>query len=614
MNSIVCGRLDDNINISAILGEPQRRRIFSEGFNRLKQPSYYPIATDGKVVLDKSGFTGVDSFFSSFKAGVQKTLIVLTIKERALLIEQEAFFDLRVRVLEVDYPFVEVRCFKALHANYEVLQKWLKKIETMDICGGSFAKDQTVRNLHLIARKLRFKNNFDQNFFFAAGEAYQEVFKFKEERLDRVVVAFDFNSMYADCMLGKFCKPDSVEHVKFEGAKKDVDNLDEGIYRVTLHGGIPCYFLEKHPFTYKKLGKSYRFNLFPDESVEIWLFREEVEYYGKFFSKVEIHEGFVSSKTVRHPLARIAQAHYRARRLAKERGDAVLERRYKLALQLMHSATNRRIFKEKHFGSLADAYLFLSCEFKLNLKNLQFGSISRFLISNKYFSISRKCGVLVVKYMDLRSDSLLFVFSSKILAMARLKLMKVIERFVGEGAEICYANVDSLHISIPKAELSEFLSRSSDLISSDMGFLKIQAIAEQGYWFDVGRYWLTSNEKVVMFKNVGFNSLGATSAFTTTKKIRRFSKTETFAYLSSYRVDIGNCFSWKKRVSAIKYVDSIDYERYAFSEIATPESAQRTEAEEIIKSKREKLELLRSIIHRYENQPNVCASGNTDIG
>ena len=547
--------------------------------------------------MHAGGVSDATKFLNEFSRGSGARLIVLTNKERLLLLEKLALSDLAVRVFEIDYPIMtDVRYGRSLSANFDLLRKLLKKIAILDIRGGSFAQDQTTRHLHTIARKLRFKNTLDQNFFFAYKEGYQEVFKLIEERPDRAVIAFDFNSMYASCMKVKFCDPKFVKYVSFSDHPVSPCDLEEGVYRVTLHRAKPGFFLEKHPFIFKCLGRAHRFKLAQDDSIEILLFKDEIEYYGKFFHELEVHEGFSSATTVAHPLLSTAQALYKRRYQSKLRGDAVLENYCKLSLQLMHSATNKRLFKKKSFDCLNDALAFISTKFHLSFDGVGPSDVSSFLDKCEYFSVERHGHQVVLRYLDIRSDCLLFSLSAKIVATAKLKLMKTMERFLSDGAaEICYANVDSLHVSVAKSDVDGFLNRHKDLISPKLGMLKVQTIADCGYWFDVGRYWLKTNGSVVLFRNIGFNHKGAKSEFVTKRRKYVVHNTDAFVQVSSYLVSVSSCFSWSKRIRTRGDLCSMDYERYEYSEVATPESAHRTEANEILKSKKLKIDLFRQI-------------------
>ena len=122
-------------------------------------------------------------------------------------------FDLDIKVFENLYPiFDNIKFSSDPKINYEKLIELMDIIKKFQLSGNSLAHNLSTKYLYKIERKLRFKNTLDTCFAFAYKGGYQEVFKLKEERIDRVVISMDFNSMFPYCMLGKFLEPKSVEY------------------------------------------------------------------------------------------------------------------------------------------------------------------------------------------------------------------------------------------------------------------------------------------------------------------------------------------------------------------------------------------------------------------
>ena len=97
---------------------------------------------------------------------------------------------------------------------------------------------------------------------------------------------------------------------------------------------------------------------------------------------------------------------------------------------------------------------------------------------------------------------------SLVIARARIKMMETISLFSGfEDLEVCYANVDSLHVSVPRERYPKFQQFlcEKNLLGENLGQLKIENTASYGIWFFPGRYWLY-DEKVVQYKNINLNS------------------------------------------------------------------------------------------------------------
>lgn len=597
---IVCGKFDNHISFNTPETEnlSKARRIAADNPNKIKKTNYTPISTNGSKVLHQGAIFEIEDFLDALPDNDGGQLIVLTLKEYLLILDKISLRNVSVSIFEINYPlFTNIKYNTSLRANIALLNKLLKKVEHLKMKGSTFSRDQTLHHLHSIARKLRFKNGFDHFFFFAYKEGYQEVFKLKEERADKVIIAFDFNSMFADCMKGDFCEPRSICHRTFTDHSIDPAQLDEGIYRVVLKGAKESFFLDHHPFLYKRLGKSYHFRLNHGDSVEAVLYKNEINYYKSFFQEVDVKEGFCSNRTLTHPLLDNALSLYTRRRYFKSRGDEVMQNYCKMSMQLMHSSTNQKVFKTKYFNSLHAVLSFLSSEFQLNFnEEINTAEIRNFFKKSKYFNLDKdKRGIRLV-YLDIKADSLLFSVSAKIIANARIKLLETIERFLGHNSvEICYSNIDSIHISIDKSEVDRFLTLHKDLISDDLGKLKIQAIADQGYWFDVGRYWLKKNGKVVLFKNKNFNYKGAKNEFISKRKVYSLTKSEAFSHLDFFFANLENSFSYSKRVKPSSTEQSLAFERYTFAEVKSIETANFTEANELMKSKKLKVSLFRHI-------------------
>ena len=94
------------------------------------------------------------------------------------------------------------------------------------------------------------------------------------------------------------------------------------------------------------------------------------------------------------------------------------------------------------------------------------------------------------------------MLGQRIVAKGRIHLLELMERVLSSGTDIqiCYVNIDSIHVSIPKNQLDEVMKNLNAEASSAMGAFKIEAITPHGLWLEPGRYWLYSN-KVEKFKN-----------------------------------------------------------------------------------------------------------------
>ncbi len=595
---IVCGKFDSNINILAVKSSNKNIRIGSINPNTLKYKEYIPISTDGKVILYDNNTYGVRCFFEHTNKSVLNKLIILTIKERNLILEELVDFDINIKIFEVIYPiFNDIKYISNISKNYKKLTELLKEIISLDLKGNSISHGISTEHLFKIERKLRLKNKLDYFFAFAYRGGYQEVFKLKEERKDRVVIAFDFNSMYVDCMMGEFLEPKSIRYEDFRTKKLNVESLNNGLYRVILKNPKDTFFKVFHPFKYMRLNSSYYFNLEENQEIELLLFNNEIDYYSKFFLDIDILEGFISKKTISHPLKYYAVKLYKDRLKYKKEGNHIMQEFCKFKLITIHSSTNPKRFKSLHFESINEIIKYLSLKYMIFFpKDMPDNEKLATIEDYKYFNFKKTKNGYNAKLINYDSNESIYSLSAQITANSRVKIIKTIERFLlHDSVEICYSNIDSVHISILKSEVNSFLYENEDIISNKLGDLKIESVSSKGYWFDVGRYWLLSDDKVDIFKNILFNNKYDNTFFLKNKKFKVICKGEIFNYVTSVYLNIFNAFSYNKKVESNKYIDYTDYIRYDFNEVYNLNVANESYNLEILRSKKTKVDLYNKI-------------------
>lgn len=596
---ITCGRFDSCISFSSeiIKKSTAVRRIFAPNPNKIKPFQFTPISTDGHNVLHENGVEELDAFLARHTVSNSPPLIVLTNHEYLAALEKVSLRKCKLYVLEDRFPlFPRLRYAPSLKTNLATLCRLLRKVRQLGVVASSFSRDQSTRHLHRIARSLKFKSDLDRFFFLSLREGHHEVYKHIEERANRVVVALDFNSMFADCLRGKFCEPRHLKHRFFDQVNVAIDELEEGIYRVVLRGALPGFFLEHHPFLYRKLGRSFNFQLNVGDSVHALLHKIELLHFTRFFESVEVKEGFYSHKTIEHPLSKAAESLYARRRHARSRGDDVLEQFCKSSLQLMHSATNQRYKRCTNFSSSLDLRDFLESNFNISLDTLTSAKdLQRFMHQSAYFSAHQHSDKVSLDHIDIDTAKTIYCLSSGVLANARVKIIGAIERFLSfDSVEICYSNIDSVHISIDRDKLDEFLWKFNDLIGGALGQMKVEAIADRGYWFDVGRYWLFKGDHVTQFRNKGFNDGRSPNAFVTRRRAYVHHEDEAFSYLQPLLIYIEKSFSYTKKLGADRK-GSTDFLRFSIQEIKTSEAMAESEAKEILRSRERKVRLLKRI-------------------
>lgn len=594
---ICCGKLDNRVSLGAFSPHAQAKvRLHVEHLASDKSAAPISVSIgDNKIWFD-GRLWELDPFISQARAAGIRRVIVLTSKEYIHIAELVSSNNIHVDVLETNYPiFSGIKYKRCARSNYEVLKKHLRKLDQLKIREGNLSKDLACGHQRSVVKQLRSKNGYDGNFFFAYKDPYQEVFKLKEERPDRLIIAFDFNSMYVDSMKGGFCNPEAVKFNDFRGLNIDLTLLKKGIYLVRLRSAKQGFFLNHHPFRYKRLGRSYYFSLRCGDTIETLLNDAEIEYFSSFFESVEVLEGLVSSDVIEHPLLKKGVALYKQRLYHAKRGDSIKESVCKVSMQHMHSATNQKRYVTKTFNSLEKLFAFVSEKFLLNTEGISQDRLIDFIAHHKYFRLNRTPKGYKLTYLDIDSRANIYSLSAQVVANARMKILKTLEIFLSyPSVELCYANVDSIHLSIRRDLADAFLEHHRGYISGELGALKIEAIADQGYWFDVGRYWLKKEGKVLIFKNKGFNTKNETEPFLQRRKIIGLVKTPAFSYVRSYVARIENSFNYSKRMVNLDPQES-RFVRFQFEEVRDMDVGNLTEAKERFNSAHQKTKLFQSI-------------------
>ncbi len=263
----------------------------------------------------------------------------------------------------------------------------------------------------------------------------------------------------------------------------------------------------------------------------------------------------------------------------------------------MHSSTNPKNFKNLYFHSKEKMLNYLSNEFMLALPSDISIDEKLYLISkSNYFTFIKVKNGYKVKCIDYKNNKSIYSISSQIIANGRLKMIQTIEKFLQfDSVEICYCNIDSLHISIQKDKVDDFLSKHSNMISNKIGDLKIETIASKGYWFDIGRYWLVEDKSVKLFRNALFNYLGNKEKFLKSRIFKRIHKLDNFSYVKNIYLNIYKSFSYSKK---LEKKDSIDYKnmiRYNFEEIQDFDVAHNSVNKEVMDSSNKKTNLFNRI-------------------
>jgi hypothetical protein len=583
---ITCSRFNNEINFD-VKTKIKRARIGSNSITSISPKDYTLISTDGVNIYSSHGAKSIRDFFTN---GINKPLMVLTNTERNLLHSMSIETENKVYVFEILFPiFNDIKYIPNISRSYNYLLFLFSKIKSGETNGIPLGKYYSTKNLYKTERKLKIKNNLDVFFAHAYKSGYQEVFKLKEERENRTIIALDFNSMFASCMLEKFMEPKSLKFIN----PLDIDHYDDALLHITLSNPVNDFIKNYHPFKYTRLFRKHTFKLGDDHSIETVLFKDEFLYYKEYFHHYKIHGAISSSKMIKHPLYDDIKKLYQKRIKANSEDDKFSSNLLKFMLSSMHSCTNTKKYIHLNKKTKSEIKGYIEDKFLLRLEET-----NELELVKGYHGINiREYNNLYnAKIVNLESLSNIHSLSSRITSRAELKMLKTIQILTDfKSLEICYCNIDSIHISIESEHFYEFFNKFQYLIGSEIGKLKVEAIAEQGYWFDPGRYWLAKDKKITKFANILFNNPGKSEPFIFNTKIYYHVKGSIISYSSEVFKNVFSAFNYSKALD----IDSGDFSRYDYREVKNLNVAKKTYQKERDASMRCKTNLIKSLPFKF---------------
>ncbi|MEZ8605562.1 hypothetical protein AB6C87_24490 [Vibrio splendidus] len=520
--------------------------------------------------------------------------MVLTDRELLNIKEFAVRYNVMIRSIESYYPFLsDIKYRDNVETNLYNLIKSLRYVKSLGFQNQSFSKVVTRDFRNTLLNKLFKKSVYDSKFYFSYSEPYQEVFRFFETRKDRTVVALDFNSMFSSCLQGEFVDPKNLEFVSIK-AKYDGKELSQGVYKVVLRNPKSFFIKNYHLFRLTKDFKRYAFSLYGINEIEATLHKEEVEYYHKHFSNIWMESAYISKSVIGHPLYKRSIDLYKKRLRSKILGKKTLEKKYKLELAMLHSITNSKNFKNNDFKNLNEVATFLKQEFGIDLDFSKEAAVKT-LFKHSHFSLNQSSQGFTLRYVDIYSKSTVYSLSSQVMAKVRLKMLTLLEELLSiDKIELCYINTDCVHVSFPKNFEEDFWEKTQHLIGNELGKLKVEAIADSGYWFDVGRYFLYNKGKVIKFSNSGLNHRGNTKPFLLTKPLIMHYQSNTFSHVSKIYSHLPNLLTYSKRLN--KKSGYSDFSRFSAEQILEPTSPTQFEQEERVNSSAIKFETYYSLM------------------
>lgn len=555
--SFICSKYLPEINLSKFSKFSKVERIFSKKLNNIDTVDIFGSANSTHFLYDDR-ITPINEIEI-----YNDKILVLTNKEANYLLTFSLNNNVEILIFENLFPFFNDIKYVNIEKNYEILKKKIHFLRKNNIPLKKFSSIYSNLYLHKVERKIRNKSNLDQAFRLYPLSGYQEVFKLKETRIDRSILCLDFNSMYPSVLDQYFFDPKYLEYKKTNKVVSNIDEIQNGIHHVILHKCTNAYFKKYNYFQYINKDIKHSF-IIEDKPIEILLFSDEIKFIFDFFEEVYIIDSIISNKSIKHPLYKEANTLYKQRLSFKKDLNTTLASLTKLKLTLLHSCTNQKKIKNIQIKNKFDVLKLINSYYDIPTEECNF--FMEYFIKKGIIKFKKNNKGYEVDILDTTSAYNIFSLSAHILAKSKIKLMQTIIKLLSfNDLEICYINIDCIHLSIKTKDIDLFLHNFKSIIGENMGQLKIENIATKGYWLDVGRYWLYNNDTLIAHKNILFNTPYLHHPYIKFRKFKKISKFDGFYYISKYNVNIFNCINMKKKV--IEMDDHINLFRFNQKEL-----------------------------------------------
>ena len=584
---IVCGKFGEQLPqapefaSSVVRTFPQRKQ-------RHRSPELVIGVDDHTVFYLGRLFTHAE-FLQSETRGVIQTMT----KREADILLSTGLVRTAITTFEGKYPWVSDIKFvnnseKNLFHLVSLKQKYQKHLET--------SGEMADRALKRVVDKVKWKSELDRFFFAAQSHAYQDVFKFTEAREDRTIFAFDFNSMYGACLEGEFPDPKHLMFQEIASEARALKQLRPGIYKCILSAPKNSFIKKFHALRYNTCGQKFGFEFGRNVSAEVLLHREEIEYYMPHFGSLMVEWGVVSPNPISHPLLKNTKQAYAERRNFFAQGNHTLAGKCKFKLATVYSCVAQNNRSLNSFASPSELVRYLGTEYQTvkpaHMSDVQFANYINRLSA---FEIRHE-QKLVLSSPDVGHRSKIYSLFSPVIAKARVKILRCFEYVLEfEGAEICYSNVDSVHVSVADHCRKEFLEHMHPYLGEQLGSLKLEATAKKGVWFEPGRYWLFSDNKVVKYRNLGIRGKWNPEPFLMAK--RHLAIREQFGFLTpkDYYITFMRSLSYRRRLNTVSPIIHLGFDRFNVEDILGASKWMSSVKEETLRSAAVKKEVFQAM-------------------
>ena len=364
----------------------------------------------------------------------------------------------------------------------DAYMKILKELDSMRMLDLSyFSLGKLMRKIVILKHKRKFgesKSSLEEYWRNVPTYTFSEAFAF--ERRGRIV-SYDVNSMFPHILtLPIFSDPRRLRRVKGADSLKAVMEAGNGIARVRIRP-VTKYGKTLAPLYYREGGVSHQILWRNDDVLDVWLTRSELKAYEKDFEITEAVESVFSPRPFSTGLSDYIAFLYSKR----DTEDPLLKRAVKNALVYLHASylgySERRFVAgdERHRRHCERYGLYPEGEYPFR----------KFLFADERGNVHISERVLNLEY---GAESLFFTA----VAHSRALLYSAVRKIAEAGGEICYVNVDSVHVRFEEERAEKRVDEILG-VGTGLGKWKKDATADHGVWVDPGVYYLFEKGKPV---------------------------------------------------------------------------------------------------------------------
>jgi len=454
---------------------------------------FHLIGVDASSVNDQHGRRPIEAY-----EAIEGRVVTLTRREADLIALAHPGAS-PPDALEELYPWLpDCHFLNDSEASLLAAEKIFRRYEQHFVSATTFCDTKW----NTICNTLRQNSTHDARFYSAWHLPIQDVYVLEEVRPERTVVAIDFNGMYPSCMQNEFPKPSALRFVEFGRNLDPREELLPGLYRCVLSQPNTDFIARHNPFRSFHSGRHLRARV--DEPIAIDLNEFEIAYFSKHFRRIHLVEAVIANETIAHPLAKEARRSFARRKNYVNQNNKALADKEKFLATLMTSCANRPTRSRRTFSDASSAMAYVKLNFGIDIPSDEPISASDIWLDGRKGVTLRytKSGV-EVRGPTLGDGSACYLLGQRIVARGRIRLLELMELVLScaPAVEICYANIDSIHFSLPSDHRAAVLGWLEREASEAMGSFKIEAVTNHGLWLEPGRYWLYSGNEISKFRN-----------------------------------------------------------------------------------------------------------------